>query len=160
MWLELLSLLSICLAIDDPWSILGVSRSATNKEIKSAYKRLAKEWHPDVNKSPEAEERFVDIAEAYQILTDEEKKREWQRTREGGFGSGFRRKSSSFGFSADDLFKQFFGSSNFGEEGITTRDFFNFIISRTNRSPHVFLFISPWCFECQQAKKVECQFPI
>ena len=146
----------IC-AISDPWDTLGVPRSATKPEIKQAYKKLAKEWHPDVNKSPDAEDRFVDIAEAYQILTDEEKKREWERTRSQGFGSSFRRSSSrhgsSFGFSADDLFRQFFGSSNFGEEGVTTRDFFNIILSRTTRSPHVFLFTSPWCFECQHAVK-------
>jgi len=156
MRLRLLLIVS-CYAISDPWETLGISRSATKTQIKSAYKKLAKEWHPDVNKSPEAEDRFVDIAEAYQILTDDEKKREWERNRNSGFGSSFRRSSSrtgsSFGFSADDLFRQFFGSSNFGEEGVTTREFFNSILTRTHRTPHVFLFTSPWCFECQHASK-------
>jgi len=157
--MRLLISLFICgiFGIDDPWAVLGVSRSASTKQIKSAYKKLAKEWHPDVNKSPEAEEKFVDIAEAYQILTDDEKKQEWERNRNSGFGSSFRSKSSragaQWGFSADDLFRQFFGSSNFGEEGVTTRDFFNNILVRTNRTPYVFLFTSPWCMECQHASK-------
>ena len=126
-------------------------------QIKSAYKKLAKEWHPDVNKSPEAEDRFVDIAESYQILTDDERKREWEKSQNSGFGSTFRGFKSSgsrrYGFSADDLFNQFFGSSNFGEEGVTTRDFFQEVLAKTNRSPHVFLFTSPWCFECSAAVK-------
>ena len=100
--LNLLWLIVSISAISDPWATLGISRSATSKQIKQAYKKLAKEWHPDVNKSPEAEAMFIDIAEAYQILTDDEKKREWERNQNSGFGSSFRRSSSrtgsSFGF--------------------------------------------------------------
>lgn len=124
-----------------------------------AYKKLAKEWHPDINKSPEAEDRFVDIAEAYQILTDDEKRREWESSQNSGFGHSFRRSTQGSrwggGFSPDDLFDQFFGQSNFGEDGVSTRDFFNNILQKTNRSPHIFLFTSPWCFECRRAKVID-----
>ncbi|PZG18169.1 DnaJ C-terminal domain-containing protein [Nonomuraea aridisoli] len=59
----------------DPYEVLGVSRDAGRDEIQRAYRRLARAYHPDVNKSPEAEERFKDVAEAYAILSDPERRR-------------------------------------------------------------------------------------
>src|SRR6202171_2305590 len=61
----------------DYYKILGVSKSATAKEIKSAYRKLARKWHPDVNptKKKESEEKFKEIAEAYDVLGDAEKRK-------------------------------------------------------------------------------------
>ncbi|WP_117238154.1 DnaJ C-terminal domain-containing protein [Thermus sediminis] len=59
----------------DYYAILGIPRNATQEEIKRAYKRLARQYHPDVNKSPEAEERFKEINEAYAVLSDPEKRK-------------------------------------------------------------------------------------
>jgi DnaJ-class molecular chaperone len=58
----------------DYYDVLGVSKTATAAELKSAYRKLALEWHPDRNKSPEAESKFKEINEAYQVLSDSKKK--------------------------------------------------------------------------------------
>src|SRR6187549_4053608 len=70
----------------DFYESLGVSRSADQSEIQRAYRRLARQLHPDVNKDPSAEERFKDLSEAYDVLSDPE-----QRKRYDAFGEDFRR---------------------------------------------------------------------
>jgi curved DNA-binding protein len=70
----------------DFYADLGVSRTASQEEIQRAYRKLARKLHPDVNKSPEAEERFKDVSEAYAVLSDPE-----QRKRYDAFGADFRR---------------------------------------------------------------------
>jgi DnaJ family protein C protein 16 len=51
----------------NPYQVLGVSRNADDKTIKNAYRKLAKDWHPDKNKSPEAHEKFMQITQAYEV---------------------------------------------------------------------------------------------
>jgi curved DNA-binding protein len=72
-------------AARDFYDILGVSRSASQDEIQSAYRKLARTYHPDVNKDPAAEETFKDISEAYDVLSDPD-----QRRRYDAFGADFR----------------------------------------------------------------------
>ncbi|WP_067465994.1 DnaJ C-terminal domain-containing protein [Actinomadura macra] len=74
------------MAVQDPYAALGVSRDAGQDEIQRAYRKLARAHHPDINKDPEAEERFKDVSEAYAILSDPE-----QRRRYDAFGPDFRR---------------------------------------------------------------------
>jgi curved DNA-binding protein len=69
----------------DFYATLGVGRSATSEEIQRAYRKLARENHPDVNKDPRAEERFKEVSEAYQVLSDPEQRRKYDR-----FGEDFR----------------------------------------------------------------------
>jgi curved DNA-binding protein len=73
------------MAASDFYEILGVSRSASQSEIQRAYRKLARKYHPDVNKEPEAEERFKDISEAYDVLSDPD-----TRERYDAFGADFR----------------------------------------------------------------------
>ena len=61
----------------DYYEILGVSRDADNSTIKSAYRKLARKYHPDVNKTKEAEEKFKDINEAYEVLSDKSKRQRY-----------------------------------------------------------------------------------
>ncbi|HIK38281.1 MAG: molecular chaperone DnaJ [Geminocystis sp.] len=106
----------------DYYEILGVPRTATEKEIKEAYRRLAKKYHPDVNKDPGAEEKFKEISRAYEVLSDPEKRARYDRFGEAGVsgaasgGVGFD-PSDFVGFA--DIFETFFGG--FSGVGATGR---------------------------------------
>ncbi len=69
----------------DYYEVLGISRDAGADEVQQAYRKLARRHHPDVNKSPDAEEKFKEINEAYQVLKDPEMRRRYDR-----FGANFR----------------------------------------------------------------------
>ncbi|MCD0307808.1 DnaJ domain-containing protein, partial [Acinetobacter baumannii] len=69
--------------------MLGVSKNASKSEIKSAYRKLARSYHPDVNKEPGAEQKFKDISNAYEVLSDYDKKSLYDKYGEAGLkGSG------------------------------------------------------------------------
>ena len=129
-------------SITDYYTLLGVSKSATADEIKKAYRKLALEYHPDRNKSKDAEEKFKEITKAYEVLSNEEKRSAYDQLghaafeqgagagQGGPFGGGggggqygpFNYSYSTngggfdFGGSSDpfEIFEQFFGGSPFG----------------------------------------------
>ncbi len=111
----------------DYYSILGVSRNATQDEIKKAYRKLALKYHPDRNKgNPEAEERFKEINEAYAVLSDPDKRRQYDM-----FGAeGFHQR-----FSQEDIFRNFDFSSIFSEFGLGGDDFISRIFGGMGTGP-------------------------
>jgi DnaJ-class molecular chaperone len=101
----------------DYYEILGVRRDASERDVKSAFRRLARELHPDVNDhDPEAEEKFKEAAEAYEVLSDPERRRTYDAFgREGLRSGGFPPGGTAFG-SVEEIFQAFFGGSGFGFE--------------------------------------------
>ncbi|TKY60263.1 Chaperone protein DnaJ [Spatholobus suberectus] len=96
----------------DYYSVLGVSRNASKSEIKSAYRKLARSYHPDVNKEPGAEQKFKEISNAYEVLSDDEKRSIYDRFGEAGLkGSGMGMGDFSNPF---DLFESLFEGMNRG----------------------------------------------
>ena len=67
----------------DYYQILGVSRSATDDELKKAYRKMALKFHPDKNKAPDAEDKFKEAAEAYEVLSDAKKRNIYDQEEEG-----------------------------------------------------------------------------
>ena len=98
----------------DYYEVLGVARTASDDDIKKAYRRLALQYHPDRNSAPEATERFKEATEAYQVLSDAEKRSMYDRYGHSAFdrgGAGVGVDFSNFvGLSIEDLFESFFGT--------------------------------------------------
>lgn len=93
----------------DFYDILGVGRNASEDELKSAFRKLARQYHPDVNKEPDSEEKFKEINEAYGVLSDPEKRARYDRFGRAGLGNtgGFRDYTSDFSDIFDELFSSF-----------------------------------------------------
>ena len=95
----------------DFYKVLGVSKDASDDDIKKAYRKLARKYHPDVNKTKEAEEKFKDISEAYDVLSKKEDRQKYDAIRQFGMG-GARFAGGSGGFDASgfsDIFGSMFG---------------------------------------------------
>lgn len=106
----------------DYYATLNVKRNASLQEIKSSYRKLARQYHPDTSKKPDAEEKFKEISAAYEVLSDDEKRTLYDQYGEAGLSGEFERPfggsqgEDPFGFGA---FDSFFGGTNvfFGERG-------------------------------------------
>ncbi|MDG0809595.1 DnaJ domain-containing protein [Cohnella rhizosphaerae] len=128
------------MTIGNPYETLGVGKDATKQEIKKAYQKLAKKWHPDVNKAPEAESKFKEIAEAYDILSHDDKRQAYEEeqryasmrreyagrtggsggpggAQDGGAWSWSGGAQGAAGLSEEELYEMLFGKGGIGGMG-------------------------------------------
>lgn len=114
------------------YNILGINKNATSTEIRKAYKKMAVRWHPDKNQDnkAEAEKKFKEIAEAYQILSDPEKKKIYDQYGKNGLNGGFNNFGGhgthfhSTNIDPNEIFREFFGGS-FNSFGNNDQSSFN-----------------------------------
>jgi len=114
----------------DYYEILGLDRSASQEQIKQAYRQLALKWHPDRNPAPEATDRFKEIAEAYAVLSDATKRRQYDAAGHAGISEHW---------STEDLFRDFafgdFFGGRFGDLGSIFGDLFGGPARRARAKP-------------------------
>lgn len=116
----------------DYYKIMGVNEDATEKDIKMAYRKLARKYHPDISKEPDAEERFKEMGEAYEVLKDPVKKAEYDRFRkhkdfnQQGSSTSWHPGDSDHIYSNqfnEDLFETLFGHSRYQKQPMAGQDY-------------------------------------
>ena len=111
--------------MSDYYEILGVDKNASKDEIKSAFRKMARQWHPDINKAPEAEAKFKELGKAYETLMDDDKRATYDRYGEDGLNNaGFNTQgpfANGFG-DIEEIFSSFFGGGFGGFGGSRRQD--------------------------------------
>jgi len=144
----------------DPYQTLGLKRGANAQEIRKAYKQYAKEWHPDKNKNENAEDKFVEINKAYELLSDPVRRKMYDQ--KGIVDDGLNRNSQPGGDHFGDM-PSFFSQSGgfrfqfktaemtlFYQQSITSRAYENIISPQSQKQPYLMLIYSEWCMTCLQ----------
>jgi len=106
----------------DYYEVLGIPQSATPDDLKSAFRRLARQYHPDVNPEPDAEERFKEINEAYAVLSDDQKRSAYDRFGHAGVRGAGGGPDFSVNFDFSDIFGDLFGFGGFGRTSTRSRN--------------------------------------
>jgi len=154
----------------DYYDVLGVQKTVTKDELKSVYRKLALKYHPDRNKSPEAEEKFKEISEAYAVLSDQEKRKRYDTYGHVGNEEVFRGSEDNFaeifkdiGFgNVGDIFEQIFGRMGGGRGGGFNNDPFSFnsrTSNRRQRGRDLLYDVDMTLEEVVKGKKEEIQIP-
>ena len=94
----------------DYYKVLGLTKGASKEEIKKAYRKLSKQYHPDINKDDNAVDKFKEISEAYEVLSDDQKKAQYDQFGHANPNQGFGGGADGFGF--EDIFSSFFGGGS------------------------------------------------
>ncbi|TRZ01821.1 hypothetical protein DNTS_026171 [Danionella cerebrum] len=140
----------------DPYRVLGVTTHASQAEIKKVYKKRAREWHPDKNKSPGAEDMFIKITKSYEILSNEERRANYDRFGQMDDNQNFARAPQGFRAYQDS----FYFDESFFHFPRTSRDFteskyllqynqyMNEILPDSFKRPYLIKITSEWCFTC------------
>ncbi|KAM4643887.1 dnaJ homolog subfamily C member 16 [Discoglossus pictus] len=157
----LILVLKILSAADfDPYRILGISRTASQADIKKAYKKLAREWHPDKNKNPGAEDKFIQVSKAYEILSNEEKRSNFDRYGDVGDSQGYAQQQQHHHFRHfhdSFYFDESFFHFPFNSERRDSSDekyllhfshYINEVVPDSFRKPYLIKITSDWCFSC------------
>ncbi|KAF7992695.1 hypothetical protein HCN44_005039 [Aphidius gifuensis] len=148
--------------LGNPYEILGVTRHAKLQDIRKAYKNLVKEWHPDKTDHPDAENKFVKITKAYELLSDPERRRKFDNHGITDEGSSSRQRYEN-NYQMPDPLEDLFGNnfkfhyqsrdvSFYHQMSITYRTYENIVITKSYRKPYLILFYSDWCFSCLQVE--------
>ncbi|XP_041451721.1 dnaJ homolog subfamily C member 16, partial [Drosophila obscura] len=150
----------VCIfASNDPYAALGINSLATTQEIRKAYKQMAKEWHPDKNQVPGAEEKFVEIKKSYELLSDSNRRRIYDRhgvidedshyLQQKHDYSGYDRFASD---QAEDIFGKHFIIDQdivlYHKLSVTANYFENTILIKSAKQLHIIMFYNDWCFQC------------
>ena len=154
----------------DYYDVLGVQKTVTKDELKSVYRKLALKYHPDRNKSPEAEEKFKEISEAYAVLSDQEKRKRYDTYGHVGNEEVFRGSEDNFaeifkdiGFgNVGDIFEQIFGRMGGAGGGGFNNDPFSFnsrTSNRRQRGRDLLYDVDMTLEEVVKGKKEEIQIP-
>lgn len=170
-------LLINCEDVGDPYKILDVPRNADDKMIRNAYRRLAKDWHPDKNKSPNANEKFMQISQAYEILSDAERRSlydDYGTTNEPRQGNGgYYRESYNNFFRDFEGFESFFSGGdgfrfNFQnekqrsrkskEEEINKKIYEETIHPNSHTKPFLIYSYTEFCWSCMAVESIWLQF--
>ncbi|CAF4314234.1 unnamed protein product, partial [Rotaria socialis] len=136
----------------NPYDVLGVSRTASDKEIRQAYKKLAKHWHPDKNSEPNANDKFTKINAAYEILSDSTKRQQYDE-------HGTTSQDNHQGFSNHpfqdpfDIFRSHFfhEASSGAKKVIHAHEFLANILPNSDKKPYLIFGSTNFCFNCRQA---------
>lgn len=141
----------------DPYEILGVVNRATVQDIRRAYKHLVRAWHPDKNEHPDANKIFVKIKQAYELLSDPDRRRMYDqhgiRSEDSHF---FAAKSDLYRKTSSEQFENFFGKqfnadndiSFYHRISITIKNYEKKIVPNSKFTPYIVMFYNDWCFRC------------
>ncbi|XP_057553050.1 dnaJ homolog subfamily C member 16 isoform X3 [Hippopotamus amphibius kiboko] len=159
----LVLILQILSALDfDPYRVLGVSRTASQADIKKAYKKLAREWHPDKNKDPGAEDKFIQISKAYEILSNEEKRSHYDHYGDAGENQGYQQQQQQREYRFRHFHENFYFDESFfhfpfNSEQRDSMDekyllhfshYVNEVVPDSFKKPYLIKITSDWCFSC------------